>query len=131
MDNNLTGLVAINLAQTGWLPYFSAFAGPLSAAVGAGVALFVQRLTQKKEKQKERKQAYINLMATASIMEMNPHPITASYDFAKYFAEVEVIGSEKVISKMHEMNINPSSPRQNTERIRNELSPLMRIELQD
>ena len=61
MDNNLTGLVAINVTQTGLLPYFIAFMGPLSAVIGAGVALAVSRLTQRREKRKIKKDKQIEI----------------------------------------------------------------------
>ena len=134
MDNNLTGIVAINLTQTGLIPYLNALVAPLSALIGAGAVLFVSWLTQKKDRQKlrrdERKSAYTNFMAAASLMGSNPHPTSASFDFAKYYAEVEIIGSKNVINKIHELNINPNSMWQDSQNIRDNLIPLMREELQ-
>lgn len=117
------------MTQTGWLPLIIALTGPLSALIGAGVVLVASSLTQRGEERKDRKRAYINFMAAALAMGMNPRPLTVSQDFAKSFAEVEMVGSIDVINKIHELNINPRLLCENAGHLRNELAPLMRKEL--
>jgi hypothetical protein len=135
MHNNLTGTVAINLTQTGWLPYVIALVGPLSAFIGAAAVLATtwlqQRIQRKEMRREERKQAYIKLIGATNIMGMAIQPADSAANFAKGFVEVELVGSTVVTNKIKELGINPTSMWQNTTRIRDALVPLMEKELQN
>lgn len=135
MDQNLTGLVAINVAliQPWYVLIINTLIGPISAFIGAGAALYTIRRTQKHEKaralREERNKVYSDFLYFANLVTATdyPKPEKDAAALMKAAVKLQLYGSQNVLKKAQEFDAHDDNK---IRALVKELIPLMADELQ-